>query len=396
MAQAQKHWIQAMLHEESWIPFEVTYDVTAWSNPLLMNLDGGWTGEDVDPGRRRSSPPASGPGRAGRRPTARRSACSRSPTAPAASRPPARPRYLFSEVWDLPFTRRRRRPTSPPAWPASTSWSSPTATRNYGVQALGAKGKRALRDWVNAGGRIVAWQGGVEVAVKAGVSTVKLGDSQTERARHARPRRRSTRPARWRPAIGDRDWVMYQDDRTMQPGLGTAVATFPAPGTPDYATSGLAIGVDTLAGTAAVVDEAVGDGRVVAFSIDPNFRAWTQGTQRLLWNAIVGPDRAGPDRPRGRLEGAGGGREGGRSTPPRRCPTSARRSASGSPRADAAATAKVLQRHGAEVVRQDVDGDVLFLVANRKDLSYDEHPSFALVVRDLEQAGIDIRAASLP
>src|SRR4029077_14970663 len=49
LAQAQKHWAQAMLNEDPWIPFEVTYDVTAWSNPLLMNLDGGWTGEDVDP-----------------------------------------------------------------------------------------------------------------------------------------------------------------------------------------------------------------------------------------------------------------------------------------------------------------------------------------------------------
>jgi len=49
MAQAQKHWVQAMLNEDSWIPFDVTYDVTAWSNPLLMNLDGGWTGQEVDP-----------------------------------------------------------------------------------------------------------------------------------------------------------------------------------------------------------------------------------------------------------------------------------------------------------------------------------------------------------
>ena len=38
----------------------------------------------------------------------------------------------------------------------------------------------------------------------------------------------------------------------------------------------------------------------------------------------------------------------------------------------------------------------LFLVANRGDLSYDEHPFFALVVRDLEKAGIGILAASLP
>ena len=63
--------------------------------------------------------------------------------------------------------------------------------------------------------------------------------------------------------------------------------------------------------------------------------------------------------------------------------------------ADAAAAAKVLRRHGAEVVQLAVDGDVLFLVANRKDLSYDEHPTFPLIVRDLERAGVTIRAASL-
>jgi hypothetical protein len=35
-------------------------------------------------------------------------------------------------------------------------------------------------------------------------------------------------------------------------------------------------------------------------------------------------------------------------------------------------------------------------VANRNDLSYDEHPFFGLVVRDLERSGIPIGAASLP
>jgi hypothetical protein len=25
------------------------------------------------------------------------------------------------------------------------------------------------------------------------------------------------------------------------------------------------------------------------FSVDPNFRAWTEGTQQILFNAILGP-----------------------------------------------------------------------------------------------------------
>jgi hypothetical protein len=72
-----------------------------------------------------------------------------------------------------------------------------------------------------------------------------------------------------------------------------AVATYPAAGTADYATSGLALGVRVLAGSAAVADEAVGNGRVISFASDPNFRAWTPGHARLLWNALVTPAPAG-------------------------------------------------------------------------------------------------------
>ena len=44
MAQAQKHWIQAMLGEDSYVPFPYFYDVTAWSGPLLFNVPAGRTG----------------------------------------------------------------------------------------------------------------------------------------------------------------------------------------------------------------------------------------------------------------------------------------------------------------------------------------------------------------
>ena len=43
-----------------------------------------------------------------------------------------------------------------------------------------------------------------------------------------------------------------------------------------------------LGGTAAVIDEPVGTGRVVSFSTDPNFRAWTVGMQKMLRNAVLG------------------------------------------------------------------------------------------------------------
>ena len=47
MAQAQKHWIQAMMGEDSYVPFPYFYDVTAWSSPLLFNVAGGRSGATV-------------------------------------------------------------------------------------------------------------------------------------------------------------------------------------------------------------------------------------------------------------------------------------------------------------------------------------------------------------
>lgn len=393
MAQGTKHWIQAMLHEEPWIPYEVTYDVTAWSSPLLLNLRGGWTGEDVDPVGALVTPvaaPASpalpvGTGAVG---------LFEIPNSTRGFEAAGQTRYLFDQVWDLPYAL-----VTADEIVAGLSGIDvlviPDGYANYAMQAIGSKGKRALRDWVNDGGRIVAWQGGAQVAIKSGIATARLGGAKTN-APGTLIRVALDPSSPLASGIGDRVWVMYQDDSTMRPGLGSAVATFPASGADAYATSGLALGVDSLAGTSAVVDEAVGAGRVVLFSVDPNFRAWTGGTQRILWNAITGPDPVGTTVALAAGSRARAGAERLAATSVEAVPalgSAIRLRVAGS---DGDAAARILRRHGAEVVRQEVDGDALFLVANRDDLSYDEHPSFALIVRDLERSGIAIRAASLP
>ena len=263
--------------------------------------------------------PAGLAGDAGRR--CRRSACSRSRTARAASRPPARPRYLFDEVWGLPYSRRDARPTSPPAWPASTSSSSPTATRTTGSRrsARRASGPSATGSTPAAGsspGRAARGRG-----------QGRRLDGQARRLAHQRARARSSGSsldAASPLAAGDRrprlGHVPGRPD--MQPGLGDGGRDLPGrrharlrdvrprhrrrqrwPARRPSSTRPSAPGGSS------------------SFSIDPNFRAWTQGTQRMLWNAIVGPDPAGfGTRPRGRLEGAGGGREGGRGRAAERLP----------------------------------------------------------------------------
>jgi hypothetical protein len=393
MAQGQKHWIQAMLNEESWIPFQVTYDVSAWSNPLLMNLRGGWSG-GVQPPSATLVAPAAQPAPPSLSSAVPSIGLFEIPNSTRGFEAAGQARYLFDEVWELAYADVVASDIVA-GLPGIDVLVIPDGYSNYALQALGQKGKRALRDWVNAGGRVVAWQGGVEVLVKAGVSTVRLAGSKTN-APGTLIRVTLDAGSPLAAGIGARDWVMYADDSTMRPGLGAAVATFPEPGSANYATSGLTIGVESLAGTSAVVDEAVGAGRVVTFSVDPNFRAWTQGTQRILWNALVGPDPAGPA-----VALAAGSRE---RAPAEKAAAEwvAKVPSLGSAirirvaAADAAAAGKILDRHGAEWYAVEAGNETLFLVANRDDLAYDEHPFFGLLVRDLDKAGIKMLAASLP
>ncbi|WP_189331496.1 M14 family zinc carboxypeptidase [Actinoplanes ianthinogenes] len=49
MEQPQKHWIQATLGEDPYVPFPYFYDVSSWSNPLLMGIDTLYTGDRVRP-----------------------------------------------------------------------------------------------------------------------------------------------------------------------------------------------------------------------------------------------------------------------------------------------------------------------------------------------------------
>ena len=47
LAQPQKHWVQATLNEDTYVPFPYFYDVSGWSLPLLAGIKGGSTGLPV-------------------------------------------------------------------------------------------------------------------------------------------------------------------------------------------------------------------------------------------------------------------------------------------------------------------------------------------------------------
>jgi hypothetical protein len=241
----------------------------------------------------------------------------------------------------------------------------------------------------------VGWQGGAQIAAQTGVSTVTLNASHTNMP-GSLVRVAMDPGSPLDAGVGPTAWVMYQDDSVMVPGAGYAAAAFPAPSSPSFGVSGLAEGADQLGGSAAVVDEAVGAGRSIVFSVDPTFRGWTQGTERILWNAVTGPNATGARAanlpPAERASAVRSARAAADAVPQL---GSTIRIAVG--RADAAATARALRGYGAQFVRRGLGSNgVLFLVANRRDLSFEEHPFFAPLVRDLTRSGVDLRFASIP
>ncbi|MGH2921157.1 MAG: M14 family zinc carboxypeptidase, partial [Gaiellaceae bacterium] len=49
MAQQQKHWIQALLGEDTYVPFRYFFDVSGWNNVMLFNVTGGRSGAVLNP-----------------------------------------------------------------------------------------------------------------------------------------------------------------------------------------------------------------------------------------------------------------------------------------------------------------------------------------------------------
>ena len=98
-----------------------------------------------------------------------------------------------------------------------------------------------------------------------------------------------------RDGVGRTAYAMYEYDLVWNAPADATPVRFPIAGDPDWFVSGFAQGEEELHGTAAVVDQAYGDGRVVLFGFDPNYRAFTDGTQEILRNALLGPQPDSPD-----------------------------------------------------------------------------------------------------
>jgi hypothetical protein len=288
MAQGQKQFIQAMLHEDPYIAYQTTYDVSAWSNPLLMNVPGGSSGAVLNPQAVSLSlqPEPAAPALPANVPNVAILEFDNSTTSFESS---GWLRWLFEQRWHLPFR------TVGPSGVASGALDDvdvlvvPNVYVGSAVQSLGKAGKRALVDWVRSGGRYIGYRGGAELATRFGISTAQMQQPNSPiPGSLIRVRLDGSSPLA--ADVGNTAWVMYDADRILQLVGGTAPVRYPSLASGDFAVSGLSTNADRLAGTAAVVDEPSGRGRAIVFSTDPNYRAWTEGMQQVLWNAILGPN----------------------------------------------------------------------------------------------------------
>ena len=145
MAQAQKHWIQALLNEDTYVPFPYFYDVSGWSNPLLFNVAGGRSGAVLAPVAQlvRAARRAACAGAAGRSPAV---AVFRPSSSTAARESEGWLRYLLEQVWALPYTSVGAGDIEAGALADVDVLLVPNGNAEVASNALGQRGRRALAE----------------------------------------------------------------------------------------------------------------------------------------------------------------------------------------------------------------------------------------------------------
>ena len=364
MAQMQKHWVQAMLHEDSYTPFPYFYDVTGWSQPLLFNVHGGYSGRPLDVAANsvaeleqpEVAPPAEQP---------RIALYQLSEDFGSSIESSGWLRYLLDRVWKVDFNEITGAGIAGGALARRDVLVIPNGPADVGLADLGSAGRQAIRRWVNHGGHLVTWRGGTELAARIGVSTATLEDPTSD-VPGTLLRVRVDPDTPLRAGVGAEAYAFYEYDSVMTASSPQQVAVeFPPSSSSDWFVSGFAQGAEELGGTAAVIDEPVGRGRATVFSVEPNFRAFTDGFQQILRNTLLGPE---PESARGQSPAAGSAA---RATLERRARDAARGLAGDteairlavSP-TSAAAAEDVLSGLGADYSVQRSPGRVGYLIAN--------------------------------
>lgn len=292
MDQAQKHWAQAMLNENTYVPFPYFYDVTAFSGPLLNNVPGGYSGSRLRP-KGRLAPAA------GEAPTRRRAGApvvgvwQVSETSSSALESAGWLRWYLDRRLGLVYDDLVAEDFTAEGLDDLKVVVIPNGSGTQAAEALGDAGQQALRDWVAEGGRLVTLRNSSALAQTLGVTSAVSAEPSSDipgslirvEVDPASPLARG---------VGRTAYAMYDYELVWTtPSVESAPVAYPEAGDADWFVSGFEEGAEELHGKAAVVDEQYGEGRVVLFGFEPNYRAFTDGTQKILRNALLGPDPEG-------------------------------------------------------------------------------------------------------
>ena len=283
---------------------------------------------------------------------------------------------------------------------APTSCSCPTAGRSttesgdpYGFGDLGTVGQQALTSWVSSGGRYVGWLDGGVLASAVGISTAKYEDGGD--AGVSTPgslfRARVDTGSPLAEGVGPFAYPLDDARYLMRAEGSRAVMRYPEAGSEDFFVSGHADGEEAMGGTAAAVDERFGSGRVVAFNFDPNFRAFTDGTQRMLRNAMFGPDPAATRSVQSMTSARAQARASTQTLTVVKSPLRLVVRARGE-----AAARRVLDSYGARYQVQRSPGRVGFVIANPGERIGDEHPYARELDASLREADVPVVLYRVP
>ncbi|WP_258938612.1 M14 family zinc carboxypeptidase [Actinomadura luteofluorescens] len=386
MAQGQKHWIQSMLNEDSYTPFPYFYDVTAWSLPLLGNVAGGSSGAVLHP---RSVPlrtlPEARPGHDGKAP--KLGVLQLSGTSSSARQSAGWLRHRLDRDWKLPFTLLTPADVAAGKLKGVEVLVTPNGPAASAYTALGDAGRAALQQWTRDGGRYIGWQGGTQLAARLGLTTATLAEPTSDiPGTLLRVKVDGASPLS--KGVGVTAWNFTSYDPVMKASSGVVVS-YPQADSPDWFVSGFERGASELGGTAAVVDQPLGKGRSVLFAAEPNFRAFSDGTAKLLYNAILGPDPAKAAAPQAAAT-AKAAQEAAQ-LPSYESPIRVSVKA-----ADAAKAESLLRAAGATWTRRDAGGVVHYVIDNPRGLPADHHPFAGRLPSLIRKAGITPVAVVLP
>jgi len=298
MAQAQKHWVQAMLNESTYTPFPYFYDVTAWSQPLLFNVSGGRSGALLSPVSA-VVPPVAAPSEVPLPADAPTVAVWQMSDGTDAIESGGWLRWLMDKRWGLPHDDLTAGDIAAGGLAGADVLVVPDGDAAAAQKALGKKGAQALTSWVAAGGRLVGISGAATLAGRLGLTGAALSSPTSDIPGSLV--RASVAASPLTAGVGSTVWNFVEYDPVLRAAPASVAVGYQSS---SFALSGFAEGEDELLGTAAVTDERYSGGRVVLFASDPNFRAFTDGTQKILRNAVLGADPATLAAPSAAARGA--------------------------------------------------------------------------------------------